>query len=228
MDNLGKVPPGKALGSAAGKDKGKAGQASVGQAKGSIRMSFRLETIDGVEYLIGERGEHLHQIDLRAVSSWGMLLGLSDPVEIVEAILRTEDVPAGFGQPNMWTDLYGAIGDGLDELSQAGVPAEYAEEVIESDAPYPSEEVMTRIRNARAATKAKIGKDPDKWGNVRPALAAVLAGREEAVAEARVEFVDALAPVYEIPPEPAPRSVPEALDVANWRTTGIKPRILER
>jgi hypothetical protein len=187
-------------------------------------MEFRTEAVDDVEYLIGEDGEGLiHQIDLRAIGSWGLLLGLTDTAEIVAAILRNDEKPVGPGEPNMWTPLYETLHEGLDALSASGVPPELMEFLLDPavDAPVPSIEVCAAIEEARTAGRGKIMEFPEKWGDVSAAVASVLSDREEKIAQDRLAFIDKLAPVYEVPPEP----VPEFADV-NVPSGVIIPGIL--
>jgi hypothetical protein len=186
--------------------------------KKGIGMETWTEESEGVEYLIVKSGEVIHQIDLRAISSWGLLLGLTDPAEVVSKILRFKEKRTAKGEPNLWTPLYETLTAGLDEMSQSGVPAEYMEEVLTSDAPVPSTEATDAILAAQQAGRDQIDLDPDEWGDVSAALTSVLEPHTEAIAASRVEFVDALAPVYEIPPPPAFESVPEAMHLLNEKT----------
>lgn len=187
-------------------------------------MEFRTEAVGDVEYLIGEDGEGLiHQIDLRAIGSWGLLLGLTDPAEIVAAILRNQEEPVGPGQPNMWTPLYDALGDGLDAMSASGVPPEYMEDLLDPalGAPVPGLEVCEALKEARTKGRDKIMESPEPFGDVSAAVTEVLAKHEGKIAEDRLAFVDKLAPVYELPPE----TKPERADV-NVPSGTITPGIL--
>ncbi len=192
-------------------------------------MDYRTESIDGVDYFIADDGEgNIHQIDLRAVGSWGLLLGLTDPAEIVAAILRHQEEPVAPGAPNMWTPMYDALDDGLDAMSQSGVPPELMEDLLDPalGSPVPGAEVLARIEDARSQGRARIDEFPDPLNGDTSAFAGLLTDHADKITEERLKFVDALAPVYELPPPPAFESVPEALDIVNWRTTGIKPSIL--
>lgn len=192
-------------------------------------MEFRTEAVDDVEYLIGDDGEgNIHQIDLRAIGSWGLLLGLSDPAEIVAAILRHQEVPVGPGQPNMWTPLYDALGDGLDAMSAAGVPPEHMEDLLDPalGSPVPGPEVCGKLEEARARGRQKVAESPEPYGDVSAAVTEALAGHCEKITEDRLAFVDKLAPVYEIPPESVPEPVPEILNLLTFRTEPIIPGIL--
>jgi hypothetical protein len=177
----------------------------VKQKKGKKkRMESRVEEVDGGQFLIVTDGDRVHQIDLGALSSWGMLLGLTDEAEIVRAILRFQDTPAKPGEPNMWTPLYDALGRGLDELSRVGVPPEFVEDVMNSDAPFPAPETAALIESARAAGRAAVEAFPDVLGADATTVTDALAGHCDKVKAGRVGFVDQLAPVYELPPAPAP------------------------
>lgn len=167
--------------------------------KGKKRMESRIEEVEGGQYLIVTDGDKVHQIDLMALSSWGILLGLTDETEIVKAILRFQDTPVPAGQPNVWTPLFDALGQGLDELSQVGVPADFVEDVMASDAPFPCAETAALIADARAEGRRKMEEFPDVLGADAAAVTEVLAEHVEKVKEGRVKFLDALAPVYELP-----------------------------
>ena len=190
------------------------------------KMQIRTEEVEGTEYLIAEtEGDDgqvmIHQIDLRALSSGGILLGLTDPAEVATKILRFKEKKVAKGEPNVWTPLYDALNEGLDQLSKAGVPAEYMEELLTMDAPVPTAEATEAIIAAREEGLAIIDEDPDVVGDAMEDVVAALDGHEEKIAEMRLNFVDTLAPVYEIPPALPPQSVPEAMDVLN----GITPPV---
>lgn len=185
------------------------------------KMDITVEDIDGVSCLIARSGNDMHQIDLRAISSWGLLLGLTDPVEIVGKILRFKEKPVKRGEPNLWTPLYETLGDGLDQLSRSGVPAEYMEDVLYSDAPLPTQEATDAILAARGGAVAVIDADPDVCADVAADIAAALDPHTDSIAEMRVEFVDQLAPVYEIVPADAPASMAEADQAVNG--TAMQP-----
>ena len=184
-------------------------------------MESRVEEVEGSEYLILSEGDKMYQIDLRALSSWGMLLGLTDEVEIVGAILRFQDKPVQAGEPNVWTPMYEALGEGLDELSQAGVPPEYVEDVMNSDAPFPTPETAARIEKAQADGRQKMDEYPDVLGDDAASVSETLVGHTDKVKAGRVDFIDKLAPVYELPPTP----VPESADV-NLESGKVIPGIL--
>lgn len=167
-------------------------------------MESRVEEVEGSEYLILTDGDKTYQIDLRALSSWGMLLGLTDESEIVGAILRFQDKPSKLGEPNVWTPMFDALGQGLDELSQVGVPPEYVEDVLESDAPFPTPETTSMIHEARAKGRQEMESFPDVLGDNASAITEVLVGHCDKIKAGRVEFVDKLAPTYELPAPPEP------------------------
>jgi hypothetical protein len=193
-------------------------------------MEFRTEDVGGTEYLIADNGAgDIHQIDLRAIGSWGLLLGLTDTAEIVSAILRFKEPEAAPGQPNAWTPMFDALNDGLDAMSAAGVPPEHMEDLLDPElgSPVPGPELCGKLQEAQAHGRAKVAESPDDWGDNRQAVAELLAGHEEVIAEERLKLVDRLAPVYEIPPPPPPSSVPEAVDLLNWRDLGTLPDSLK-
>lgn len=196
--------------------------------KGKKRM--RTETVDGTEYLIAENGNDTHLIDIRAIASWGLLLGMTDPGEIVAAILRFKEEPALPGQPNVWTPLYEALDTGLDALSAAGVPPEHMEDLLDPalGSPVPGPGVCAELEKARGRGRAKVLESPDVWGDTAAEVAEALADKVGVIAEARLAFVDKLAPVYEVPVSEAPQSEPAALFPANWQSTGIVPGILSQ
>lgn len=184
-------------------------------------MDFRIEELGGLPYLVAEStnddgSAHIHQIDMRAISSWGLLLGLTDPGEIAQAILTHKEEPVLPGENNMWTDLYDSLGQGLDAMSMAGVPPEYMEDLLDPElgAPVPGVELLDVIEEARGKGRDKVKENkPDK--DMKDELNELLSGHEEKIKEIRLEFVDKLAPVHELPPPPAPASVAEAMDMAN-------------
>jgi hypothetical protein len=185
-------------------------------------VDLRIEEIEGDQYLIVQEGDAIHQIDLRAVSSWGLLLGLTDPSEIVRRILRFEEKPVGKGKPNLWTPLYETLGEGLDQMSRAGVPAEYMEDMLDPalGSPIPGTEILDRIAAAQTEAVAAIDADPEKFGDISTDVGALLESHGQQISEMRTAFVDALAPVYEIAPPIPPASVPEAMDVMNQSSNG--------
>lgn len=171
---------------------------STKTVKKAKKMDFRVENIEGVDCLLFENNGNYHQIDLRAISSWGLLLGLTDTAEIVSAILRFKETPVAPGEPNLWTPLYEALGEGLEQMSQSGVPPEYVEDVLYSDAPVPTPEVSQKIIAAQSAGVSAINACPDEIGDVSSLITAALVDHETKIKDARVKFVDKLAPVYEI------------------------------
>lgn len=74
-------------------------------------VSFFENIHAGIVIQIIDSEEEAHEIDLRAISSWSELLGISDPVEVIEAIRHvtkshTEpECDPETGQ-NVWTDAY--------------------------------------------------------------------------------------------------------------------------
>lgn len=162
------------------------------------KMDFKVVSVDGTDCLLFENDGSYHQIDLRAISSWGLLLGLTDTAQIVAAILRFKETPVAPGEPNLWTPLYETLGEGLEQMSKAGVPPEYVEDVLYSNAPVPTPEVAQKIVDAQAAGVATINTCPDELGDISSLITTALTDHETKIKDGRVDFVDKLAPVYQI------------------------------
>jgi hypothetical protein len=166
-------------------------------------MNYTIQEIDRMKYVIIEEGTTIHQIPLQAVSSWGLLLGLSDPIEILDRILTYQEPSVDSGQENIWGPLYEALGEGLDKMSAAGVPSELMEFLLDPSlgSPVPGAETLDKISVAQEEANATISSCPT------PSITAKnLNGLKETlenefsedIQASKDEFIDMLAPVYEI------------------------------
>lgn len=165
-------------------------------------MSHTIETLAGITYVIVHDGNDVMQIPLEAISSWGALLGHTDPGDTLDAILSYSPPVTG---EDIWGGLYDAVSDGLDQMSQAGVPPEFAEELLQDDtAPLPTKAARDKLKEVRGKSEEAIANSP---GNQRPdildvdALKADLAENYgQQIQDAKVSFIDSLQPVYTVVP----------------------------
>ena len=164
-------------------------------------MTHTIETLAGVTYIIIHDGSDVTQIPIEAISSWGALLGHTDPGDTLDAILSyTPPVTGG----DFWGGLYGAVSDGLDQMSQAGVPPEFAEDLLQDNSsPLPTKEARDKLIEVREKSEEAIQNSPGQ----RPesldidALKADLAENYgQQIKDARVDFIDQLQPVYQVVP----------------------------
>lgn len=171
-------------------------------------MNCSIQDLPGGRFLIIEEGASTHQIHVGALASWGALLGLSDPSEVLEVILSFEEKPVGPGEHNAWTDAYNALGVGLDQMARAGVPPEFMDDLLDPGlgAPVPSSEGLILIESARTQALAAIGERRKTGPRTHGAEIAITAfkGRianelTNEVAASRAIFLSDLAPTYELP-----------------------------
>jgi hypothetical protein len=186
-------------------------------------MDFTIQVIEGVEYLIVTRDDRIHQMPMEAIASWGLLLGLTNPSDIVAAILRNRETPVAPGEPNMWTPLYDALDEGLHALAASGVPPEHMPTLLDPElgAPVPGPDILDRMAAAQQESLATINSHPDEWGALSSDLVAVLDEKVSVIDDAKVAFLDRISPVYELPQTPPPATVEEAITQLNLRTDGI-------
>jgi len=165
---------------------------------------YTVQKIDGVEYIILQQGTAIHQIDVGAISSWGVLLGTTDTREILEAILKE-----GRSSENLidWEELYSALGNNLDEMSKAGVPVEFSEILLDPElgSPVPGKDKVDRLENARQKVRDDVADAPDGAILLTSKMCdeireEILSQKPERLEQARLDFIDELSPEYEIRP----------------------------
>lgn len=160
--------------------------------------SYSIQTIAGKDYILLEREDISHQIDMDAMSSWGVLLGITDEAELLKAIVQHASTE---GDTVDWGELYDALGENLDAMSASGVPVELAEDLLDPSlgSPVPGPEKTEKLEMARAKAIS------DLWAETSPpdldetALTALVSEIDSnKVKTGRTDFIDALAPVYEV------------------------------
>jgi hypothetical protein len=155
---------------------------------------------NGEEQFEIREGSHIWQIPLRAVASWGTLLGLTDPVEIIERIMTYDD-PSRDGETNVWGPLYESLRGGLDELAKAGVPPEFMPTLVDPafKSPIPGPEVTQKIAKTRAAALKDMNasrKQAPSPSEFRQSVAALLKDKKAVLEQHVVDFVDNESPTY--------------------------------
>jgi hypothetical protein len=166
-------------------------------------MSHTIETLAGVTYVIIHDGNNVMQIPLEAISSWGALLGHTDPGDSLDAILSYNPPVSA---SDIWGGLYEAVTEGLDEMSQSGVPPEFAEELLQDDtAPLPTQEARDKLKKVRGKSEEVIQNTPSHQLPASLDIDALKADLAEnygqQIQEARVSFIDNLQPVYNVIPQ---------------------------
>lgn len=160
--------------------------------------SYSVQTIAGKDYILLEREDISHQIDMDAISSWGVLLGITDEAELLKAIVQHASTE---GSTVNWGELYDALGENLDAMSASGVPVGLAEDLLDPllGSPVPGPEKIEKLERVRAKAIS------DLWSEISPpdldeaALTALVFEIDSnKVKVGRTDFIDALAPVYEI------------------------------
>ncbi len=168
-------------------------------------MKISIQDLYGGKFIIIEEGTATHQIHVDALATWGTLLGIQDPSEVLEVILSFEEKPVRPGEPNVWTEAYAALKGGLDEMSKAGVPPEHMNALLspELGAPVPGGERLGVIKTARAVALEAVGESRRIGPRTRAAEAAIAAlkGRiavelSEHIETSRTAFLDDLSPEY--------------------------------
>lgn len=172
---------------------------------------------DGNEVLmfVDHDDKSVHCIPVATIATWGELLGLTDQDEIIETILNFDEQPT----ENVWTPLFEALQENLDELAYHGVPAEYMHDLIDPEvpSPYPNAKAQKKLVAARKAALTKMGKRQRKnkksVSEFRQSLHEKLNGREQQIERQRTKFLDENSPKYlvevvDLPQPPAPRPAP--------------------
>lgn len=164
-------------------------------------MTHTIETLAGVTYVIIHDGSDVIQIPIEAISSWGALLGHTDPGDTLDAILGYTPPETG---EDIWGGLYGAVVEGLDQMSQSGVPPEFAEELLQDDtAPLPTKAARAKLKEVRGKSEEAILNSPGQCpvGLDIDALKADLTDNYgQQIQDAKVDFIDQLQPVYQVLP----------------------------
>lgn len=161
-------------------------------------MDYTIETIGGSSYIIIRDGANIHQIPLEAISTWGTLLGQTDPGETLEAILQYQEPESG---SNIWGGLYDAVNVSLDEMAKAGVPPEFAEELLQdTTSPFPTRETREVLEQVRAESAESIQASGTRVTGLDSLKAELSESYGQEIKDGRVSFIDKLQPVYEIEP----------------------------
>jgi hypothetical protein len=178
-------------------------------------MDATIQTLpDGSEALVITDGPGIEITPLEVLASYCELFNEPDPEKALVLARAAARVPVNPDRSNVWTPLFGALAEGLGEMVEAGVPAEFMPDVLEpaTGSPVPGRG-RVRIDAAQAAARAAIAKARPQAGG-RPApesappagLSALLRGKAEQIRGHRVAFLGSLAPelkpqtVIEAPP----------------------------
>jgi hypothetical protein len=185
-------------------------------------MKVTVEDMGGGHEMLmldNEQGE-CWGIPFSAIASWGQLLGITDPAEIVSTIMKYQD------DGTEWAGLYETLEENLDELAKAGVPAEYMADLVDPKmpspipGPAPQKRLLDQRGNARTRMAKKFRKDVPDVSEFRQSLDAALSSRKDRIAQRTTEFMDQHSPQYLIevrdalsdsvvpPPAPAPAPAP--------------------
>lgn len=164
-------------------------------------MTHTIETLAGNTYVIIHDGSDVIQIPIDAISSWGALLGHTDTGDTLEAILGY--TPPEMGE-DIWGGLYEAVVDGLDQMSQSGVPPEFAEELLQDDSsPLPTKKARDKLVKVRGKSEEAILNSPgqrSKSIDIDAIKADLAENYGQQIKDARVDFIDQLQPVYTVAP----------------------------
>jgi len=165
-------------------------------------MNYQIQNVSGTNYIMIESGTTIHQIPVPALSSWGLLLGLTDPGEIIKKILTYRELENDSSE-NIWGPLYEALNEGLDKMSAAGVPPELMEILLDPEmgSPVPGQETLDKIATTQQESNAiidacaptKITKtEIDNLGTQ------IKNSFSQDIEKSKLEFIDNLAPRYEL------------------------------
>lgn len=167
-----------------------------------MTIKYSIQKLGGMDCILLQDGPNVHQIPVDAISTWGVLLGLTDEAEIIQAIVRDADETSG----NIdWNGIYDALGENLVATSTSGVPAEYVEDLLDPElgSPIPGLTRVEKLNSARDKAKANLGRCKTKPLSAASLSTLVDQIDSEKVKAKRVEFIDAITPVIEnTPPLP--------------------------
>ncbi len=162
--------------------------------------TYSVQEIAGKSYIILQSADSSFQIDMDAISSWGVLLGLTDKAEIVRSILQESGAELGTVD---WSELYNALGENLDAMSLSGVPVEFAEDLLDPSlgSPVPGAEKIEKLERVRNKAKTNLWAVAGGEQLTDAALSGLVTKIDsERVKNGRTDFIDALSPVYELTP----------------------------
>lgn len=160
-------------------------------------------------------GTHIHEINLAAIASWSELLGITDPGEVLDAIIHVADngepAPDPVTGENAWTGAYLALQD-REQARAATTYVAQAEGRSEDPrspklrAAFAALPLQDPVAEAQAATRAKLGlpdpgvrtmartmsrSAPSPLDDLKATLATDLA---DTIQEARQDFLATLRP----------------------------------
>lgn len=176
----------------------------------------------GTEIIVMREGNHIWEVPIRALTSWGQLLGITDPAEVLDYIINYDD-PSTPGD-DVWPPLYEAMHEGLEQLARAGVPPEHMATLIdpEFESPIPGPRTTKKLKTNCAKARERFKKNPTKGAKVKVSeFRQVLDLCEGKLDEDRVKFMDSHSPTLKL--ERRKRDVPEPLTVLPVPTTAIPP-----
>ncbi|QOP66170.1 hypothetical protein SEA_DANIELLEIGNACE_29 [Arthrobacter phage DanielleIgnace] len=168
-------------------------------------MRYSIQLLGGQRTIVVEDGPNMHCIPVDAIASWGTLLGIEDPAEVLGLIMNYVDQPAPPGEPNVWTKPYEALEAGLDVMARSGVPAEFMPDLLDPalGAPVPGPELHDELAAAREESRVKMKGQLRCGPLTRDAVESTAAFMEalpaeigDDVAASKVVFLDQLAPDY--------------------------------
>lgn len=170
-------------------------------------MEYAIQTIDKEECILLVDGTSHKLIPLAAIASWGDLLGIDDPGEVLTVITTFEDSPPDEDGNNFWTLPYEALKKNTDAMAKSGVPAEYMPDLLDPQlgAPVPGPSLLTEKGQVAAASQVKLGNRTlvgpqlpgvaDTLDELRGRLRGDLADKLKAH---RVKFLDNITPKVEM------------------------------
>lgn len=208
-------------------------------------MDYRFETINEYECVLVREGDVTHVVPLEALATWGVLLGLDDPGEVLEAILaKARAGVAGNRDDESWTEMYDALQEVTQTMAVSGVPVEYMETLMDPGmgAPVPGAAALEKLAGAR-----RRGRERLVGGGARPAGAPApgrrsarvavdeLAGlkgelrgaRRPHVERVRKGFIDGLTPQIMVAAVPPPVRVAEDKPLTIQHRTPLASAILD-
>lgn len=169
----------------------------------------------------GETGTHFNVFSLGTIGSWSELLGITDPGEVLDAILYVADngepEPDPVTGENAWTASYLALGEREQQRAAEVIVAKTEGRSTDPRSPLLRSRMATlsmvdTVADAQAATRAKLGlPEPGMQRRTMSTMsrgtpspldalkASLVTDLAPAIAEARQEFIDTLSPTQETP-----------------------------
>ena len=159
-------------------------------------MAAEIQTLpDGMEALvipIGNPVEGFQVIALDVLANYSQLLGEPDPAQtvlLIRASMATKD------QTDLWQPLYQNLNAALGDLMDAGVDKEALVDAIDAaDQALPRKAVRTKLRDAQAKARTRVGKNKKADAKLVAELTPLLAAQKDKLRHHRSEFLKQVAP----------------------------------